>query len=124
MTVLFLPKSKQFRINVVHKTQRWALRLSEFNFTVGRIPGEHNVWAEMLKRWAAPANEESCARRASSFRVPLITEEKPDLPSVEVIAKSQEKCPPKSDQNFPYKLLETLRYGKINEENATSQTNI
>ena len=51
----------------------------------------------MLTRWAAPANEESSARRASSFRVPPITEEKSDLPSVEVSAKSKEKYLPKSD---------------------------
>ena len=71
--------------NVAHKTQRRALRLSEFHYTVEHIPGEHNVWADMLTRWAAPGKEYSGARRVSSFRAPLITEEKPDLPSLEII---------------------------------------
>lgn len=36
--------------HIVHKVQRWALRLSEFDFTIEHIPGEHNVWADILTR--------------------------------------------------------------------------
>ncbi len=49
--------------HIVHKTQRWALRLAEFNFTVEHITGELNTWADFLTRWAAPGNAEFPARR-------------------------------------------------------------
>lgn len=52
--------------HVIHKTQRWALRLSEFNFTIEHILGEDNVWADIL----------------------------PALPNLEVISESQKKYPP------------------------------
>ncbi len=74
--------------HIVHKTGRWALRLAEFNFTVEHIPGELNTWANFLTLWAAPRNAEFSARRISAFRFPLITEDIPELPSLEVIAKS------------------------------------
>lgn len=59
-----------------------AGRLDYLNF----ISGENNVWADTLTRWT-----ESGARRTSSFRAPLITEENPELRRMEVIVKSQEK---------------------------------
>ncbi len=66
--------------HIVHKTQRWALLLAEFNFTVEHISGELNTWADFLTRWAARENSEFPARRISAFRVPLITEDLPELP--------------------------------------------
>ncbi len=80
--------------HIVHKTQRWALRLAEFNFTVEHIPGAFNTWADLLTRWAAPGNEESPARRLNALRVPLITTDLPELPSLDVISKSQRASPP------------------------------
>ncbi len=80
--------------HIVHKTQRWALRLAEFNITVEHIPGELNTWADFLTRCAAPGNAEFPVRRISAFRDPLITEDLPELPSLEVIAKSQTQLPP------------------------------
>ena len=96
--ILYMLSPVRFNANVarhiVHKTQRWAMRLSEFNFTIEHIPGENNIWADILTRWAAPGAEEAPARRVSAFRVPLITEEKPALPSTYCIATSQAKSPP------------------------------
>lgn len=51
----------KFALHLVQKTQRWSPRLSGFHFTVVHIPGERNVWADMLNRWAAPGNGESGA---------------------------------------------------------------
>ncbi len=34
--------------HIVHKTQRWDLRLAEFNFTVEHVPGAFNTWADLL----------------------------------------------------------------------------
>ncbi len=42
--ILYMLSPTRFNANVarhmVHKTQRWALRLAEFNFTVEHIPGD------------------------------------------------------------------------------------
>lgn len=59
--------------HVVHKVQCWAIRLSEFNFTIEHIPGEMNVWADILTRWAAPGYDKSPARRMGVISVPLLT---------------------------------------------------
>lgn len=34
--------------HVVHKVQRWSMRLSEFNQTIEHIPGENNTWADNI----------------------------------------------------------------------------
>lgn len=31
---------------------RWAIKLSAFRYVVEDLPGERNVWADMLTRWA------------------------------------------------------------------------
>lgn len=79
--------------HVVHKVQRWTIRLAEFNHTVQHIPGEDNVWVDLLTRWAAPNHDKYPARRVGALRVPLITEDKPELPSLRVISESQQKFP-------------------------------
>jgi len=79
--ILYMLSPTRYNANVarhvVHKTQRWALRLSEFNFTVEHIAGEDNLWADILTRWAAPDYVDSGARRLSPLKVPLITEDLP-----------------------------------------------
>ena len=34
------------------KLMRWAIKLSAFRYVVEHLPGERNVWADMLTRWA------------------------------------------------------------------------
>lgn len=34
------------------KLLRWAMKLTEFRYTVNHIAGTSNVWADMLSRWA------------------------------------------------------------------------
>ena len=85
--------------HVVHKVQRWALRLAEFNFTIEHIPGESNVWADMLTRWAAPGYDKSSARCISAIKLPLLTEDNPTSPSLEAIGASQEKYPPPNNSD-------------------------
>lgn len=77
--------------HVAYKTQRWALRLAEFKFKIEHIPEEQNNWADILTRWVAPGFSESRARRISMLKVPLITENLPELPSNHVKAVSQGK---------------------------------
>ena len=86
--------------HTVHKTQRWALRLTEFNYAAEHIPGESNTWADMLTRWAA--DDSSCfpARRVAMLRVPLIADDLLELPSIHEIAQSQSEHPPDSNTDF------------------------
>ena len=86
--------------HIVHKTQRWALRLAEFIYSIEHIPGESNLLADMLTRWAAFGNEIHLARRVAALRVPVITEDQPELPIMDVIAESQKKYPPAEDSRF------------------------
>ena len=112
--ILFMLSPTRFNANVarhvVHKVQRWALRLSEFNFIIEHIPGEQNVWADILTRWAAPNNTSFPSRRVGALRVPLITSEAvtPELPSLIVIEKSQKVSPPTPEaiRKYGYKLSE------------------
>ena len=102
--LLYMLSPSRFNANVarhvVNKVQRWALRLAEFNFTIEHIPGESNVWADILTRWAAADYDKSPARRLSAIKVPLLTEDKPELPSIEVIVESQKKHPPPANEGF------------------------
>ncbi len=87
--ILYMISLTRFNANValhiLHKTQRLDLRLPEF---VEYIPGERNTWADFLSRWTALGNAEFPARRVSAVRVPLVTEDLPELPPLEDIAKS------------------------------------
>src|SRR6476660_7661338 len=38
---------------------RWGIELRDFNFTIHHIPGEGNVWADLLSRWGAVGDESS-----------------------------------------------------------------
>ena len=37
----------------MNKMLRWATKLSAFNYVIEHIPGEENVWADMLSRWGS-----------------------------------------------------------------------
>lgn len=65
--------------------------MGEFNFTFEQIPDEQSIWADLLTSWAASGCSMLPDRRVGAILVPLITEAKPDLPSLDLIRKSQEK---------------------------------
>lgn len=62
-------------------------------FLAGNIPGENNIWADMFTRWAAPDYDTCLSRRISALKVPLITDDMPELPSMHAITESQKKYP-------------------------------
>jgi transposase InsO family protein len=39
------------------KLQRWVLKMSAYRYTITHIPGEHNLWADMVSRWGQAGNE-------------------------------------------------------------------
>lgn len=106
--ILYMMAPTRFQANVArhiaHKVQRWAIRLSEFHYTVEHIPGHCNIWADMLTRWAAPGYSKYPARKMGAIRVPLITEERPDLPTLKAIAESQRRYPPSDREIESYNL--------------------
>lgn len=77
--------------HIVQKTQLWAMRLTEFNYTIEYIPGQSSTWADLLTRWAQVSSESLPARCISKLFGPLTSEHMPELPSVEIIAVSQDK---------------------------------
>lgn len=86
--------------HTVHKTQRWVLRLNKFNYPIEQIPGESNIWADMLTRWAAGESSRFLARRIAMLRVPLLADGLPELHSVQEIAKSKSERSPNDNTEF------------------------
>jgi RNase H-like domain found in reverse transcriptase len=37
--------------HVVHKLQRWALKMSVFSYRMEHVMGELNDWTDLMKRW-------------------------------------------------------------------------
>lgn len=50
------------------KIARWAYILSGFRYTIEHVPGEANVWADLLTRWGGTAEEPREAVRVISTR--------------------------------------------------------
>ncbi|KAG3090540.1 hypothetical protein PI125_g17674 [Phytophthora idaei] len=43
--------SVELKKHVRDRLQRWAMRLCGLHYTIGHIPGEKNVWADIISRW-------------------------------------------------------------------------
>lgn len=112
--ILQMISPKRFDINVtrhiVHKTQRWAEGLAEFNFTVQHIPGESNSCADMFTRWADAEQYSYPAFYFSSLCVQRITGDVRDLLSFEIVAFFQHKNAPPADSEFTVKQMDGLGF--------------
>lgn len=78
--------------HIVNKVERWALTLASFRYTIVHIPGEENVWADLLSRWGSRQDDPACdIRIASLFSAPVAPELDPDFtwPSAADIKRSQ-----------------------------------
>lgn len=89
------------------KLMRWALKLSAFRYVVEHIPGERNVWADMLTRWAVrPSNAiksvPSSLRLKSLMVAPINPglDSKLDWPTMKEIAASQNRSNTEPPRNF------------------------
>lgn len=77
------------------KLMRWALKLSAFRYIVEHIPGEKNVWADMLTRWAVKECSAIKPYKNSSLKALLVCPINPSLnseldwPTRQCIMKSQ-----------------------------------
>jgi RNase H-like domain found in reverse transcriptase/Reverse transcriptase (RNA-dependent DNA polymerase)/Integrase core domain/Integrase zinc binding domain len=61
------PVAADARKQAAERLERWAVTLRAFHFVIRHIPGDLNVCADMLSRWAAPHHVE-IARVAKSRR--------------------------------------------------------
>ena len=87
------------------KLMRWAIKLSAFRYVVEHLPGEENVWADMLTRWAVNPKSHVSAKRLGNIKTLMYAPINPsadpkfDWPSYRDIISAQEESnekPPKS----------------------------
>lgn len=92
--------------HTANKLMRWALKLGEFRYTIEFLPGEKNVWADMLTRWAASPNHIVSNSKVVALKSLLLApispglEEGLDWPSMQDIRKSQETSKENAPQRF------------------------
>lgn len=78
------------------KLMRWAIKLSAFRYVVEHLPGDRNVWADMLTRWAvqskATITTDGHARFKSLMLAPVSPGLDPELdwPTLDGIIASQD----------------------------------
>ncbi len=87
------------------KLMRWAIKLSAFRYVVEHLPGERNVWADMLTRWAVTRKKTVSSQNAGKIKSLMIAPVNPganpelDLPTHQDVILSQnaaEESPPSS----------------------------
>lgn len=66
----------------------------EFDFSIKHIPRENNIRVDILTCWAAPYNDSFSLSCIFAIKVPILAEEYPVLPSIDVISASRKKYPP------------------------------
>ena len=88
------------------KLMRWAIKLSAFRYVVEHLPGELNVWADMLTRWAVSPKcmvDATKLLRAKSLMCAPInprTDPKFDWPNMEDIKKAQTSSKEEAPKHF------------------------
>ncbi|ETV70466.1 hypothetical protein H257_14126 [Aphanomyces astaci] len=74
-----------------HKLERWALDLSSSPYTIKCLPGEDNLWCDLLSRWgAAQALVPAQSSRCLLAIVPPLQQPDFDWPSPASTVKTQE----------------------------------
>ncbi len=74
------------------KLMRWALKLSAYRYIIEHLPGERNVWADMLTRWAVkPRSSDRAGKLASIMYAPITpsASDELDWPERSSLMKSQ-----------------------------------
>jgi RNase H-like domain found in reverse transcriptase len=63
--------------HVVHKLQRWALKMSVFSYRMEHVMGELNYWTDLMTRWGvewvAGSENKAHGKMASLFAQPYIS---------------------------------------------------
>jgi hypothetical protein len=84
--------------HVVHKLQRWALKMSVFSYRMEHVMDELNYWTDLMTRWGvgwvAGSENKAHGKMASLFSQPYISP--PDYDTVEFPSKKDILLVPKS----------------------------
>ena len=103
LVFIFHPEQTDVKMtkNALKKVRRWCMTLSAFQYTIVYIPGDENIWADLLSRWGNPntvANRSTMQptdneRTARLFKAPYCPEHDDDFvwPSNADIEKAQSK---------------------------------
>ena len=81
--------------HVVNKIERWALSLSAFRYSISHVPGDQNLWADLLSRWGAKDNYEKPDYSINAlFEAPISPDRDPDFtwPTIEEIINVQQEA--------------------------------
>jgi hypothetical protein len=77
--------------HVVHKLQRWALKMSVFSYRMEHVMGELNYWIDLMTRWGvgwiAGSENKAHGKMASLFAQPYISP--PDYDMVDFPSKKE-----------------------------------
>jgi RNase H-like domain found in reverse transcriptase len=77
--------------HVVHKLQRWALKMSVFSYRMEHVMGELNYWTDFMTRWGVEwvsgSENKAHGKMASLFSQPYISP--PDYDTVDFSSKKE-----------------------------------
>lgn len=88
------------------KLMRWAIKLSAFRYVIEHLPGEENVWADMLTRWAVQDPTSKKAHHAKRLKALIVSPISPgldarlDWPKRQDIILSQRNSAAKPKERF------------------------
>ena len=88
------------------KLMRWAIKLSAFRYVVEHLPGDRNVWADMLTRWAVSPRKLISSSRTAKIKTLMMAPINPgldpsmDWPSHKDIIESQKSTKEKPPASF------------------------
>jgi hypothetical protein len=107
------PVAAEGRKQAAEQLERWAVTLRAFHFLIRHIPGELNVCADMLSRWAAPQHAEiarvaktRCRKRCTNPINPIFAPDiaiqlnVQDAPTEAALLDAQLRDPNLQDQAF------------------------
>lgn len=57
----------------------WSLKLSAFHYIIEHVPGEKNVWADMLSRWAVELMKSVASSNAGRVSALMVAPIKPRI---------------------------------------------
>jgi len=89
--------------HTANKLMRWALKLSAYRYVIEHLPGDRNVWADILTRWGVkPCGSVNTAKIAKLMYAPICpsASEKYDWPKMEDVARSQQESSETAPRRF------------------------
>lgn len=75
--------------HTANKVFRWSLALSTYNYAIAAIPGDVNVWADLLSRWGSPVTAAIKSHIYRLMSVSPLQDSAFDWPSPDEIAAVQ-----------------------------------